>query len=416
MRKKIVIVQGAQWGSEAKGMVCHALCKMFGVDYAVRTGSINAGHTIVMPNGTRKAFQQLPVAAALPGCKLVLGPGTYINADTLSLEMDAAGVGFDRVVADYNCGVHLNEYTDEAKAAGRDLKIGATGKGCAEAIIHKIADRNVGGPPLLLRDRLPMFLNGLKFEDTALMLTNAYDEGKQIVIEGTQGTLLDFHCGPYPYVTSRQTISSAWVAESGLSPALDYEVVLVARTFPIRVAGNSGPMTHETSWISLAVAINDRLHEFGYPPLVATSAVKEFAEGVKTTVEQMQKDGCNESEIKLYGATRTINSMSKEGQAEIAKLFETTTVTKRLRRIAQLDTSVLRRVVVKERASYVVLTFLNYVFPEVVHTRKLSDVMIKYLFEIQRQIGCWIRFTTIGPNAEDMIPTPDYFADSFKAR
>jgi adenylosuccinate synthase len=400
-KKPIIIVQGAQYGSEAKGMVAHALCTLRAVKWAVRTGSINAGHTI-WSGGEKKVYQQLPVAADLK-INCVIGPGAYVHVPTLDSEMQRSGLGYDNLLVDYNCGVHLDEYQEEARQAGRSMKIGATGKGCAEAILHKIKDRGVGDKPLLLREHLMggQYESGVLFADTARMLNDAYDRGDQILIEGTQGTLLDLHTGPYPFVTSRQTTAAAWVTEAGLSPALDYEVILVARTFPIRVAGNSGPMPFEIDWPSLMRSMNIRLKDAGYGPIAPESALLAYEKALADLTREMGEDG--KDKARLEAPTQALMSLPVGYRLQLIGLFETTTVTKRLRRIAMLDVAGLAETVRKERPSSVVLTFLNYVFPELVHTRKLHDAAIRYIRGLERSIDCPIAYTSIGPEPGDLM-------------
>lgn len=425
----IIVVQGGQWGSEAKGAVSLALCQREGVKYAVRTGSINAGHSVIvpMPHGEMKfAFQQLPVAAVLPKVKLVLGPGAYIHGPTLQREISvaknlptASNHMADRVIIDRGCGVHLDGYMDEAAIEGRNLKIGATGKGCAEAIIHKIKDRGVGRP-LLFRemqmDGRGMPIKDMVFADTAEIINDAYDSGDRILIEGTQGSLLDLHTGPYPFTTSRQTTASAWVTEAGLSPALNYEVVLVVRTYPIRVAGNSGPMGREITWPSLARAMNERLQKFGLAPVVSEPALKDYEGALEEVLNSAtHKPG---AETKLKAATSAFEVMGEDTRAEVLRLFETTTVTKRLRRIAMIDVDQTRLTIKKERPAYVVLTFLNYVFPELPHLMsglsadaKMAALaerkeVMDYVEDLQDRMRCWIKYITVGPRSEDMIETP----------
>lgn len=400
----IVVIQGAHFGSEAKGAAALALCERLGVKWVVRTGSINAGHTVYY-NGNRHVFQQLPVGALLPNTGVVIGPGAYVSLETMASEVEMSGCR-DRLLVDKHCGVHLDDYTREAAVEARNLRIGATGKGCAEAIVHKIGDRGVG-VPLLLKDRwgdreTARYGGRPSFCDTAEILTDAYHSGQRIMLEGTQGTLLDLHCGPYPYVTSRQTIASAWVAEAGLSPALDYEVILVARTYPIRVAGNSGPMGREISWPRLARRMNARLRDRNLEPIVAEEALREFEDCLDAQTALLSND-MHENGVALYAATYAMMAMSDAGRTEIGKLFETTTVTKRLRRVAELDVDRLRLTVKKEQPAYLILTFLNYVFPELAHEREIHDEAMRYISDLQEQIRCHIRYVTIGPRSEDML-------------
>ena len=77
---------------------------------------------------------------------------------------------------------------------------------------------------------------------TARALEDAYTSGKRVMLEGTQGTSLSLHHGPYPYVTSRETTASGCLADAGIAPNRARRIVMVTRTYPIRVGGTSGPM------------------------------------------------------------------------------------------------------------------------------------------------------------------------------
>jgi adenylosuccinate synthase len=80
---------------------------------------------------------------------------------------------------------------------------------------------------------------------TAEVLDDAHARGDRIMLEGTQGTALSLHHGRYPHVTSRDTTASGCLAEAGINPRRVRRVVVVCRTYPIRVGGPSGPMGQE---------------------------------------------------------------------------------------------------------------------------------------------------------------------------
>ncbi len=83
-------------------------------------------------------------------------------------------------------------------------------------------------------------------------LEKAYSAGKRVLLEGTQGTGLSIHHGSYPYVTSRDTTVAGCLSEAGIPPSRVRKVVMVCRTYPIRVQnpakGTSGPMSREIGW------------------------------------------------------------------------------------------------------------------------------------------------------------------------
>lgn len=419
MPKPIIVVQGGQYGSEGKGQIAAKFCIDRGVDYAVRTGSINAGHT-VYHNGQQYKMQQLPTGWVNPNTQLVIGPGAYIHNATLMSEIawvNAAMGGDvrDRLWIDKRAGVHLDADQEQAILAGRSDLIGATGKGCAEAIINKIKNRARG---YKLYREYPSEIQGrLIFNDTSEVLNRAYDEGKQILIEGTQGTLLDLHLGPYPYTTSRMTTAANWIAEAGLSPSLKYEVALVMRTYPIRVAGNSGPLPNEISWAWLAKEMNNWLIKKNKAPIIPWWAVDEL---VHQTMAREDAEGlpCEQHMLgeadraKFASALRFINSRALAGcsplaHAEWLKLIEMTTVTRLVRRIARWDMDEALKAIRIERPAYIVLSFLNYRFPEYAGITEPpgEDVgpVDAYLEHLETALGVPIKFVTTGPLAEHVL-------------
>lgn len=406
--RPITIVQGAQWGSEAKGTVAGWLAVNRPYAYAVRTGAINAGHTVYF-NNKPYVNQQLPVAWVNPDTHLVIGPGAYIHLPTLEREIamieGATGVSpRPRIHIDYRAAVHRDGYLFESAAANRHTLIGATGKGCAEAIIHKIKDRGVDE---LLLSRMN---NSYNYEDTTYLLGQAYHDGAQIMLEGTQGELLDFHLGPWPYVTSRQTTPAAWVAEAGLSPSFDYEIVLVARTYPIRVAGNSGPMPNEISWPILARKIGVWLDEVdigAHPLRVMEDSLLEYEEAVRHIGGALDLVNCHlwpdalrfthKSLLSTYSKD-ALDSLPAHHQAELRKLFEFTTVTKKLRRVSDLDRSSLLDTFQRLQPAWVAVTFLNYQFPEC-HKVYPSDEAVDWA----RKICPRVQTVSTGPLPENMV-------------
>lgn len=408
--KPVLIVQGAQYGSEGKGMVASALGHIRKVDYAVRTGAVNAGHTVYY-KGKKYAMQQIPTGWTRPETKLVIGAGAYIHPEIFQNEInmvaEATGEGvpalMNRILIDYRAGLHLPVHTDRSTESGRHYKIGATGKGCSEAIVDKIRLRGSGGQ--LFRE----YIAGIEFPlkgriqdqmlDTADLLNGAYDTGKQILLEGTQGTFLDLHLGPYPYTTHKQCTAGQWPVECGLSPSLEYEVVLAVRSYPIRVAGNSGPMPGEITWPMLAERINTRMWGLQMPNLVDPIAVALFTKAYRA----LEKKEYPSPEAKLSEQNRDAwLSLDEDARTELAKLFEFTTVTKKLRRIAILHTPTIRESVMLNRPSSIVLTFANYIFPE---TWGLQDMvqgsqpeqLTIYLEMMSNDLEVPVKWYTTGP-------------------
>lgn len=374
----ITIVQGGQWGSEAKGAVTGIISLEHRSPFVVRTGATNAGHTVYY-KGRPVKMQQLPVGWVNPNAMLVLGPGTLIDPDILRRECDLVTslTGEDirrRLIIDHNAGLHLPVHAERSHQANRHVKIGATGKGCSEALVDRIKGRGEGYATFGRSE----FKEGYTLDDTSDLLNTVIDNDAKVIIEGTQGTLLDLYTGPYPYTTHKSTLTGNWLAEAGLSSSLPQDVVMVLRTYPIRVAGNSGPMPREVSWYELACTLNYKREKQGLPPLVSAEALAEFRDtcygvddGFPHPAEWSNffqhkwapgdRVTYRDSLSKFYPAV--MNSLSAGTYAELIQLFELTTVTLKLRRIAELDTNTTARAMKLVRPDRIAVTFMNYEFP-----------------------------------------------------
>lgn len=442
----ITVVNGAQWGSEAKGSVTAALTLFHNFDIVVRTGTVNAGHTVYY-GGKPYAMQQLPVSWIRPETRLYLGPGAYIHPEILAREIrwiwDATG--YDprpRIYIDHRCGLHLPSHTMRAQSAGRHYLMGATGKGCSEAVMSKIRDRGTPDGRLFTNwldqpRNTPQFkdeelLLGLNVVDTVAELNACWDQGARIMVEGTQGTLLDLHTGPYPYTTHKQTLPANWMAEAGLSPALPVEVISVARTYPIRVAGNSGPMPQEIGWPTLAREINAKLEAVGHPPLVEDWAIREFEDACVEVAAEYVAGGnmsTNLSAVDLWQIENwsqdvraanqkfvselhrwALERMQPDAVEYLRNLFELTTVTKKLRRVARLDLDQLRYSCMLNRPTCLALTFVNYEFPETWGRDWMSmgaDTAARvdaYCVQLSKDVGYPIGYISTGPLTEHVLP------------
>ncbi|MCK5148947.1 adenylosuccinate synthetase [bacterium] len=239
----VTVVVGGQFGSEGKGKVAHYLAGEMNARIVVRCGGPNSGHTVIDDNGSARIFQQLPTASILPDVMLAICAGSYIDLDILFREIKETKLDAERLIIDPDAVIITEELKSREAQCGLIQKIGSTGSGTGAAVAARI---NREESLLFAKDIPDLKPYMAKVSD---ILRNVLDCRERIIIEGTQGFgLSPIHSRLYPYTTSRDTTAAAFIAETGLSPLDVDDVVLTTRAFPIRVAGNSGPLPKETTW------------------------------------------------------------------------------------------------------------------------------------------------------------------------
>ena len=276
------VIVGAQWGDEGKGKIVDLLAQH--ADLVCRyQGGPNAGHTIIVGGETFK-LRNMP-SGILAGKESVIGAGCVVDPEVLVQELDdleARGVATDGLVH-LSGNAHLimpwHVAIDQAseRRLGR-LQIGTTRRGIGPAYADKaarlgirvqdlldakilrqkletaLAEKNVwlervyGAAPLALDDvverldrvapRLAPFI-----ADTSLLVDTALRDGRYVLFEGAQGTLLDLDHGTYPFVTSSNPVASAAATGTGIGPNRIDAVVGVAKAYVTRVG--EGPFPTE---------------------------------------------------------------------------------------------------------------------------------------------------------------------------
>jgi adenylosuccinate synthase len=183
----------------------------------------------------------VPVGVVFPDCSIMIAAGSEVNQDVLQDELDrldAAGFkASERLWVDATATV-LDESHIETET-GLISRIGSTGKGIGAARAARImrTAELYGGPVDVMTE-------------AQFILA----QGGDVVIEGTQGYGLGLHAGWYPYCTSGDCRAIDFLAQVGITPwEYPVKIWMVARTRPIRVAGNSGPLKDETSWGALGL-------------------------------------------------------------------------------------------------------------------------------------------------------------------
>jgi adenylosuccinate synthase len=253
-----VAIVGAQFGSEGKGVVAAHLARTQGFDSAVRVGGPNAGHSFRLSDGnggyqTHK-MRGVPCAWVSPDTDLYIGAGAIVDRHLLADELDALPE-YVRVKVDANAQVVTRADAVAEEADQLREAVGSTLEGVGQARINKIRRDTVKYPRAGdYRDWHPRVDI---MRDTAAVLYSIWRSAGSIMLEGTQGAGLSLDHTPCPpYSTSANCTASSLLDQAGLPPTAlggaGGHVFLVARTLPIRVAGNSGPLFGELSWEELA--------------------------------------------------------------------------------------------------------------------------------------------------------------------
>ena len=225
------------FGDTGKGKVISYLSLEDETAIAARAGvGPNAGHTVVY-EGREYKLRMLPSAFVYDKCRLLIGPGVLVNPEILLQEIQLTR-SKDRVGVDRQCAVIEPKHIKADKKGHLAEKIRTTGTGTGPCN----ADRALRSVKLT-RDipELKEFLTEVPLE-----VNEAIDEGKNVLIEGTQGTYLSLYHGTYPYCTSKDVTASAACSDVGVGPTKVDDVILVLKAYTTRVG--AGPLPNELSW------------------------------------------------------------------------------------------------------------------------------------------------------------------------
>lgn len=252
-RGKIAVLVGGQYGSEGKGAVVAHIANDY--DVHVRVGSPNAGHTIYW-NGEKHVMQSIPCGWINPDAMIIIGRGALINIKQFMKELGHILRYYpdftDRLFIDEEAGI-LDEKFHEAEGGTEGemhRRIGSTGEGVGPARVARI-NRDLNKFRQFKHVAEELDLVDCMVKNTPKMIAEMQDNGENILIEGTQGSGLSLLHSHYPYCTSIDTNAAGIISEVGIAPSRVTDVILVLRTYPIRVAGNSGPMKNEITWEEL---------------------------------------------------------------------------------------------------------------------------------------------------------------------
>lgn len=338
------VVVGGQYGSEGKGKISAYITLHENIDICVRCGGPNSGHSFVGRDGNMRLVRQLPTGFVRPRTRLMIAAGALIDLEVLKRELREFDPDLSRVRIDRNAMIiEDSDKQNEQRLCLRE-RLSSTLCGVGSAVARRaLRGADVRTAAVAATDI--SWLQGL-IADVSEEVNTAVDEGGKVLVEGTQGFGLSlYHAAEYPKATSRDTTAAAFLSEVGLSPLLVADVVVVFRTFPIRVSGEqAGTLKEELTWEVLR-----------------------------------QESGCP------------------------SPIQEMTSVTKKARRIGRFDWDLAKRAVMMNRPTRIAingLDYLDYANRGVVSYDLLTDSAKRFLEQVECEFGVPIGFWGTGPEIE----------------
>ncbi len=342
------VVVGGQYGSEGKGKVSAFITKQENIDICVRCGGPNSGHSFVDDRGNTIVLRQLPTGFVNPRTRLFIPAGALIDPLVLRQEIDFLKLPPGRIGIDRKCFIIEEKDREREQSLGLRERLSSTLCGVGAAQSRRVLR---GEDARLAKDvsqEYPWL--SAYFTDVGDEVNTALDSEKKVLIEGTQGFGLSlYHSDHYPKTTSRDTTAAGFLSEVGVSPRLVTEIVVVFRTFEIRVAGQqAGPMKDEITWETLQ-------NESGY-----TYPIEEH-----------------------------------------------TSVTRKVRRVGRFDWELARVCVQVNRPTRLAVNGLDYLEAPNREARAWDELTLKaraFVDRLHRQTGVVCNFLGTGPSLAQVIP------------
>ena len=274
------LILGLQWGDEGKGKIVDNLSKDFDVVCRFQGGH-NAGHTLKV-NGHKTVLHLIPSGILHKNSKCLIGNGVVLALDALDEEirnLEARNINFmNRFFVSSACSLIISTHISIDKARDKKELIGTTGRGIGPAYEDKIGRRAIRfgdlGNKVILKEKIEVLLEYhnkilqdlynqepqkidkvfkelVKFEnlydkycvDSQDLMFEWIENGKSILFEGAQGTLLDIDHGTYPFVTSSSTTAGGVSTGLGIGPKHIDKIIGITKAYATRVG--EGPFTTE---------------------------------------------------------------------------------------------------------------------------------------------------------------------------
>ncbi len=321
MFRVITLVMGGQFGSEGKGSVCSWLSKHNNYDLIIRLSSPNSGHTFYH-FGEKYIMKHLPSTWKSQDSPIYLPSGSVINMGILEHEIFL--LRNQNYISPICLSPAATLIDQEDIGDKTNEKIGTTYQGVGKARAKRCERRA----------RTALYTSLVDLEDIPKILENP---NARILIESSQGFGLSLHYKFYPFCTSTNITPYQILQDSDIPFGKhNVNVWVVIRTYPIRIAGNSGPLKSEITWKDLRKALGNHIKD------------------------------------------------------------EYTSVTKKIRRVGEFDSEQVKEMLTICNPSKLVLTFVDYLFPGAEGKEKMSFLKV-YLKEIESNINRNINNLGMGP-------------------
>ena len=367
------VVLDSQAGSCGKGKFIGYLAKNDNIDIAINNFMSNAGHTWISEDGKEVMTQHLPTSVINPNTSLIIGPGAAITPQILFDEIlkYLPIIGNRKIIISPRAVVIMDKHREtEAKI----LRSGSTFKGCGAAQADKVMRQAMlfgewwehefdKMCPFALYDTIKEHVVVM---DTMMYINDAIDNGKSVIIEGSQGCDLDINYGlAYPNTTSRQCHAGQLVADCGISPKLVDDIVMIMRPYPIRISNTTNLKDDDGNTIVTSSGEYD---------------------GVEEITWDIIKERCNAPADIEFG--------------------EITTVTKKPRRVFEMNWDRLRYVAKLNRPTMIALNFAQYIDWGAYKCKKyeeLPQAVLNFIATVEEVTGVPVKLIGTGPNNDDII-------------
>ena len=355
MNRNVTVVIDGQAGSCGKGKICGYISQKDNIEISTNNWSSNAGHTYVKDNGEKIVVSHLPIAIINDNTKLCLNAGSIITPEILEDEL----IKYKDIIGERKIYIHPRAMIIKEKHREQEkqlIKSGSTFKGCGSALSEKI----MRSPEVeLIKDFYNNFSDYAKSKieiiDTSLILNQSQSN---ILIEGAQGADLDINYGlDYPNVTSRQCSASQLIADAGISPFRVKDIIMIIRPYPIRISNKTN--------IGIDIYSGD------------------YAGSKELTWEEI-KERCNST----------------------IELQEYTTVTKKVRRVFEMNWERLKYNVMINKPTQIVLNFAQYIDYKAYMCKNFDELPQKvkdFIFKIEEETQVPVTIIGTGEKDEDII-------------